>query len=225
MSELTLVASLFGPLFVGLIFHGLCIKFGWLRSLAVPIDRGALFRGRALFGANKTYRGVIVVALGSAAGYSLQRLVLELQPAVLRGFPTFGLASFGFALGAAAMLSELPNSFLKRQLDIAPGAPGGGPAIALLLRRGPGRFPAGGLAGRVAVGSSHAASHPLVNSLRACGASGHQRPWGPPRHAGFGQVTEGRLTRRSTKASAVDAWTAPHHCFTARTASGVRIPR
>ena len=72
MSELTLVASLFGPLFVGLIFHGLCIKFGWLRSLAVPIDRGALFRGRALFGANKTYRGVIVVALGSAAGYSLQ---------------------------------------------------------------------------------------------------------------------------------------------------------
>ena len=129
MSELTLVASLFGPLFLGLIFHGLCIKFGWLRSLAVPIDRGALFRGRALFGANKTYRGVIVVALGSAAGYSLQRLVLELQPAVLRGFPTFGLASFGFALGAAAMLSELPNSFLKRQLDIAPGAPGGGPAM------------------------------------------------------------------------------------------------
>ena len=129
MSELTLVASLFGPLFVGLIFHGLCIKFGWLRSLAVPIDRGALFRGRALFGANKTYRGVIVVALGSAAGYSLQRLVLELQPAVLRTFPTFGLASFGFALGAAAMLSELPNSFLKRQLDIAPGAPGGGPAM------------------------------------------------------------------------------------------------
>ena len=27
------------------------------------------------------------------------------------------------------MLSELPNSFLKRQLDIAPGAPGGGPAM------------------------------------------------------------------------------------------------
>jgi hypothetical protein len=51
----------------------------------------------------------------------------------------------------------------------------------------------------VAVGSSHAASHPLVNSLRVCGASGHQRPWSPPRHAGFGQVTEGRLTRRSYK--------------------------
>jgi CDP-archaeol synthase len=129
MSELTLVSSLFGPLFVGLIFHGLCIKFGWLRSLAVPIDRKARFRGRALLGANKTYRGIMAVALGSAAGYSLQSLVPELQPAVFHAFPTFSLALFGFALGAAAMLSELPNSFLKRRLDIAPGTPGGGPAM------------------------------------------------------------------------------------------------
>jgi len=128
MSDLVLVASLFGPLFMGLIFHGLCIKFGWLRSLAVPIDRGALVRGRPLFGANKTYRGVIAVALGSAAGYAMQSLVPDLQPTVLRAFSAFSVASFGFALGAAAMLSELANSFLKRQLDIAPGAPGGGPA-------------------------------------------------------------------------------------------------
>ena len=129
MSELALVASLFGPLFVGLIFHGLCIKFGWLRSLAVPIDRKALLWGRPLFGANKTYRGIIAVALGSAAGYSLQSLVPELQPPVFRALPTFSLATVGFTLGGAAMLSELLNSFLKRRLDIAPGAPGGGPAI------------------------------------------------------------------------------------------------
>ena len=130
MSELTLVASVFGPLFVGLVFHGLCIKFGWLRSLAAPIDRGAVFRGRPLFGANKTYRGVVAVALGSAAGYTLQSVVPALQPAVFRPLPTLGVALLGFALGAAAMLSELANSFLKRQLDIAPGTPGGGPAKA-----------------------------------------------------------------------------------------------
>src|SRR5262245_29750627 len=127
MSELAVVASLFWPLFVGLVLHGLCIKFGWLRSFAVPIDRGALFRGRPLFGANKTYRGIVAVALGSAAGYSLQSLVPELQPPVFRAFSALGLASFGLTMGAAAMLSELANSFLKRQLDIAPGAPGGGP--------------------------------------------------------------------------------------------------
>jgi hypothetical protein len=85
-----------------------------------------LFRNRPLFGANKTYRGVLAVALGSAAGYSLQSLAPELQPPVLRALPLFGLVALGFTLGAAAMLSELLNSFLKRQLDIAPGAAGGG---------------------------------------------------------------------------------------------------
>jgi len=128
MHELTLVASLFGPLFVGLIFHGFCIKFGWLHSVAVPIDRGSLLRGRALFGANKTFRGVLAVALGSAGGYALQSAVPELQPSAFHGLPTLGVAALGFAFGTAAMLSELLNSLLKRQLDIAPGAPGRGPA-------------------------------------------------------------------------------------------------
>ncbi len=131
MHELALIASLFGPLFVGLIFHGFCIRFGWLRSVAVPIDRGALLRGRPLFGANKTYRGVLAVALGAAAGYALQSAAPELQPPALRALPTLGVASFGFALGGAAMLSELLNSLLKRQLDIAPGAPGRGAATAI----------------------------------------------------------------------------------------------
>jgi hypothetical protein len=130
-SELTLVASLFGPLFVGLVFHGCCIRFGWLRSVAVPIDRGALLRGRPLFGANKTYRGVLAVGLGSAAGYTLQSAVPDLQPSAFRALPTLGVAALGFAFGVAAMLSELPNSLLKRQLGIDPGAPGRGPGSAL----------------------------------------------------------------------------------------------
>lgn len=128
MSDFALVASLFGPLFAGLIFHGLCIKFGWLRSLAIPIDRGVVLRRRPLFGANKTYRGVLAVAIGSAAGYSLQSLAPAVQPPVLRALTMLAVASLGFSLGAAAMISELLNSFLKRQLDIAPGMPGRGPA-------------------------------------------------------------------------------------------------
>ena len=138
MSELTLVASLFGPLFVGLIFHGLCIKFGWLRSLAVPIDRGALFRGRALFGANKTCRGVIVVALGSAAGYSLERLILELQPAALRSRRSASPRS-------ASRGGPLPCQRAPQQVSQAPARHRAGGSRwwsrhALLLRRGPGRF-------------------------------------------------------------------------------------
>ncbi|HEU5235784.1 MAG TPA: CDP-archaeol synthase [Pyrinomonadaceae bacterium] len=129
MDEFLKVSYLFSPLLVGLAFHGLCMKFGWLRSLASPIDGGKTLRGERLFGANKTYRGVIAVALGTAVGVGLQDLLhyfrgmrnLELldhgSPAIL---------GLGLAMGAAAMLSELPNSLLKRQLGIVPGAAGRG---------------------------------------------------------------------------------------------------
>lgn len=124
MAELGLIAALFGPLFLGLVFHGLCIRFGWLGALTRPIDGGRRLRGRPLFGANKTWRGIVAVALGAAAGYALQAAV---RPAAL-GAPLSPAAAavFGAAMGAAAMASELLNSLLKRQLGIAPGAAGGG---------------------------------------------------------------------------------------------------
>ena len=59
-SELLEGAILVAPLFVGFVAHGLCIRFGVLGVLASPISRN-------LFGANKTYRGVLCVALGTAA--------------------------------------------------------------------------------------------------------------------------------------------------------------
>jgi hypothetical protein len=188
MRELAFVASLFEPLFVGLIFHGLCIKFGWLRALAVPIDRRVLFRNRPLFGANKTYRGVLAVALGSAAGYSLQSLAPKLQPPVLRALPLFALVSIGFTLGAAAMFSELLNSFLKRQLEIAPGAAAGGVGRLFFYVFDQVDFPAGGLADCMAVGRSHTASSLVVTPVRVRGASGDQRLWRPSRHARIGPV-------------------------------------
>jgi CDP-archaeol synthase len=126
MDDLALVASLFTPLFAGLVLHGLCIRKGWLAALAVPIDRGARLRGRPLFGANKTWRGVVAVALGSAAGYALQALEPALQPPAFRTLGVLGAGALGLAIGAVAMASELLNSLLKRQLDVAPGAAAGG---------------------------------------------------------------------------------------------------
>src|SRR6185369_11647711 len=52
-------ATLFAPLFLGMVAHGLCIRFGLLRGLAVPIDGGRRWRGKRLFGDNKTYRGIV----------------------------------------------------------------------------------------------------------------------------------------------------------------------
>jgi hypothetical protein len=129
MDEFLKVSYLLSPLLVGLTAHGICIRLGWLRSLARPIDAGATPRGRQLFGANKTYRGVVAVALGTAVGVVLQ--VALHRGGVARGselldYGSIAVVGLGLAIGAAAMLAELPNSFLKRQLGVAPGAAGRG---------------------------------------------------------------------------------------------------
>jgi len=124
MQEFLKVSYTLAPLLLGLAFHGLCIKFGWLGFLGRPIDAGFKVRGRPLFGANKTYRGVIAVALGTAAGVVLQLLLHRAGVAhetELLSYANASVIGIGAALGAAAMLAELPNSALKRQLGIAPG--------------------------------------------------------------------------------------------------------
>ena len=129
MIEMLRVSYMLLPLLTGLAFHGFCMKFKWLAFLARPIDGGRMFRGRRLFGANKTYRGVIAVGLGAAAGFGIQTILHQTTSArhlALIDYSCLNWFPLGFAAGVAAMLSELPNSFIKRQLGIAPGTAGSG---------------------------------------------------------------------------------------------------
>ena len=126
MREFLAVAYLFSPLLVGLALHGFCIKFDSLAFLCHPIDRGRSFHGKRIFGDNKTYRGIVVVGLGTAIGFGLQALFLN-QIALIRSIELFDYVfpksvALGLAVGVAAMLSELPNSFIKRRFEIAPGS-------------------------------------------------------------------------------------------------------
>jgi hypothetical protein len=125
MREFYIIAYLFFPLLVGLALHGFCIKYDALVFLCRPIDRGRKFRGKRIFGDNKTYRGVVVVSLGTVIGFGLQSVLLH-RIASVRSVELFDYAFFksvalGGAVGVAAMLSELPNSFIKRRFEIAPG--------------------------------------------------------------------------------------------------------
>jgi hypothetical protein len=128
MSELTRAISLTFPLLFGLITHGLCIKYGLLSAMAQPLDAGRTFRGQRLLGENKTFRGVLAVGAGTAIGFLVRAVIDEaaiLEPeAPWLSQPSLGTALFGFLVGVAAMLSELPNSFVKRQLGIRPGKQG-----------------------------------------------------------------------------------------------------
>ncbi len=114
------------------ILHGPVLALKLFPSLARPLDGGATFRGRRLFGDNKTWRGAIVMTLGP-----LLAMVALWQ---IPGFPEHlpsdaedaGPWLCGLLVGLGVVVGELPNSFLKRQLDVAPGTQRGG-AMGLLL--------------------------------------------------------------------------------------------
>lgn len=121
------------PVTLTCILHMIVVKRGLLAGLDAPIDGGRTLGGRPILGKNKTWRGVVVVVSGAAILGALQGALLGAW-ADARGLPcvdygaargtgaAFGYALVNAALGAAYVLGELPNSFLKRRLDIAPGA-------------------------------------------------------------------------------------------------------
>ena len=132
--ELAGTAYLLLPLLGGALLHGVCMKYGWLALLARPMDGARRFRGQPLFGHSKTFRGPILVAVGAAAVFALQRRVLHGFEAIAAievvdytSLPVW----LGALAGAVAELAELPNSFAKRQLGIGPGKTASGPLSVL----------------------------------------------------------------------------------------------
>ncbi len=96
------------------------------RRFAVPLDGGRTLGGRPILGAHKTLRGFLVMVPATGAAFML---LAALAAAAGPDLPAFGLwpltpVQYGL-LGAWAALGfmggELPNSFVKRRLGVAPG--------------------------------------------------------------------------------------------------------
>jgi hypothetical protein len=124
------VLWLAAPVIVAAVVHIAVIKLKLLEALKRPLDLGRTFRGRRLFGDNKTWRGALVMAGGSAAAAPLQG-VLRLRDLELFDYGTANLPLVGLLLGLGFVVAELPNSFLKRQADVPPGERG--PPWAVVL--------------------------------------------------------------------------------------------
>jgi len=105
--------------------HLLWLRSGLSRRFAWPVDAGLHFRGRRLFGANKRVCGFMALPPVSALTFLLLGSTREwLPPALVSGLwplTAWQYAGLGLVCGLAFMLAELPNSFVKRQLDIPPG--------------------------------------------------------------------------------------------------------
>jgi hypothetical protein len=122
----------FLPALGGALVHAPILRYDLAPSLKRPLDGGAAPGGRRLLGDNKTVRGALAMAGGTLAA----TLVLHRLPAYrARLAPQLRAAGplrHGALLGAAVLLGELPNSILKRRLDIAPGERAASPLGAAL---------------------------------------------------------------------------------------------
>lgn len=95
-----------------------------LRFLATPVDGGRELGGRRLFGAHKTWRGLIVATFMGGIVFVFQQWAEGVFP-VFNAIEPIALSSlpwwFGFVLGAAAILGDLIKSFVKRRFGIESG--------------------------------------------------------------------------------------------------------
>lgn len=105
--------------------HVVWLKSSWSQPYAWPLDGGATWRGRRIFGDNKTMRGLMMMPLATAFAFAAFAALREQLPVWLAAgiwpLPAGEMAWLGAIAGLAFLLAELPNSFLKRRLDVAPG--------------------------------------------------------------------------------------------------------
>jgi len=97
-----------------------------LKHLDAPIDFGKSFRGKRIFGAHKTWRGLVAgIIFGTITLYFQQLLVAHsgwlqswTSPVDYAQLPTLVLGPL-FAIGALG--GDAIESFFKRQVNIPPG--------------------------------------------------------------------------------------------------------
>lgn len=113
------------PVVLGGFGHVAVLKTNIFAPLALPLDGGARWRGHPLLGANKTWRGIVVMtgftALASAGQAALARRTGWSDASMVPQSAGVRPWAAGAVCGATYCIAELPNSFVKRRLGISPG--------------------------------------------------------------------------------------------------------
>lgn len=117
--------------------HVLWLRTSLSQRFARPVDAGLTFLGRRLFGDNKRVCGFMALPPAASASFMLLGGARGLLPdSIGQGLwdlPVLHYAGLGLVCGLAFMLAELPNSFIKRQLGIAPGQAPAQPGLRAVI--------------------------------------------------------------------------------------------
>ena len=106
---------------IGLLLAGILEAFIWKTSFFEIFNKPIQTE---LFGQNKKWRGLISLPIASILVVFLLQIVekyLVFFPNDFILFSNFNFLEYGLLVGFIFNLSELPNSFIKRRLDIPPG--------------------------------------------------------------------------------------------------------
>ena len=115
------------PVIIAGILNMLFVKTPLYKRFNRPIDGGRVLRdGKRIFGDNKTWAGFFGMIVFGAVSQALWGLVCTNFPELCLVYSRFENTlpfnlSAGAAMGFAYVLCELPNSFVKRRLDIPCG--------------------------------------------------------------------------------------------------------
>ena len=117
------------PVIVSGLVHLVVMKLDLFPGLRVlPIDGGATFRGRRVFGDNKTWRGAVVTILTvTASAWALARLddcCIHLPTLV--PFAELHPVAWGFLLGTGYIAGRTPEQLRQAPARHRPGASGQG---------------------------------------------------------------------------------------------------
>jgi CDP-2,3-bis-(O-geranylgeranyl)-sn-glycerol synthase len=91
-----------------------------------PLDFYKTWRGQRIFGAHKTWRGLIVGVLAAFLFFIFQKYLYASSPAIhdfsLIDYNSVNILT-GLVMGLGALLGDALKSFFKRQKNIPPGQP------------------------------------------------------------------------------------------------------
>jgi CDP-diacylglycerol--serine O-phosphatidyltransferase len=114
MNDILTAGWLTVPLILSGVLHMVVVKTDAASRLAVPMSR-------SLFGSHKTWRGFLFVPLATALATWALALVEPSSPVLRVRLDDGSTLLLGLVTGLGYVVAELPNSWLKRRLGIAPG--------------------------------------------------------------------------------------------------------
>ncbi len=128
MSFLFILASLyfFLPAYFANMTPAVLAKRNFFNFLAKRVDFGKKFLGKEIFGAHKTWRGVIFGIIMGVLIVGLQRYLYQFPvfkelSSLIFDYGQGNIFLFGFLMSSGAVFGDLLFAFIKRRLNLEPG--------------------------------------------------------------------------------------------------------